>query len=148
MVEPLVWLPSASGTIAADTAAAEPLEEPPGVCSRLCGLRVLPGEKYAHSVVTVLPSITAPAARSIVTTVGVVARRAPLVQHRAVLGRHVGGVDDVLQADRHAVQRADRLARAPALVGGARLVERELLVEEGPGLHLGLERADALEAGA
>jgi hypothetical protein len=45
MVEPAVWLPSARGTIAAATAAAEPLEEPPGVCSGLCGLRVLPGEK-------------------------------------------------------------------------------------------------------
>ena len=31
MVEPPVWLPSASGTIPAATAAAEPLEEPPGV---------------------------------------------------------------------------------------------------------------------
>ncbi len=68
MVEPAVWLPSASGTMPAPTAAAEPLEEPPGVCSGLCGLRVLPGEKYAHSVVTVLPRITAPAARSIATT--------------------------------------------------------------------------------
>jgi hypothetical protein len=45
MVEPLVWLPSASGTMPAATAAAEPLEEPPGVCSGLCGLRVLPGKK-------------------------------------------------------------------------------------------------------
>src|SRR6266850_3110086 len=68
ITEPLVWLPSANGTIAAPTAAAEPLDEPPGVCSGLCGLRVLPGEKYAHSVVTVLPRITAPAARSIATT--------------------------------------------------------------------------------
>ena len=52
----------------AATAAADPLEEPPGVCSGLWGLRVLPGEKYANSVVTVLPMITAPGARSIATT--------------------------------------------------------------------------------
>ena len=44
MVEPLVWLPIASGTISAPTAAAEPLDEPPGVCSGLRGLRVLPGK--------------------------------------------------------------------------------------------------------
>ena len=69
----------------------------------------------------------------------VVARRAALVQHGAVLGRHVGGVDDVLHADRHAVQRADRLARALALVGRARLRERVLLVEELPRLDLRLE---------
>src|SRR5215470_1014109 len=64
IVEPVVWLPSASGTIPAATAAAEPLEEPPGVCPELCGLRVFPGVRVANSVVTVLPMITAPAARS------------------------------------------------------------------------------------
>ena len=45
ITEPAVWLPSASGTMPAPTAAAEPLDEPPGVCSALCGLRVLPGLK-------------------------------------------------------------------------------------------------------
>src|SRR4030095_15083579 len=54
LVEPVVWRPSASGTMPAATAAADPLEEPPGVCSGLWGLRVLPGEKYAKSGVTVL----------------------------------------------------------------------------------------------
>jgi hypothetical protein len=43
MIEPLVCEPSAAGTWPAATAAAEPLEEPPGVCSGSCGLRVLPG---------------------------------------------------------------------------------------------------------
>src|SRR6185503_11285888 len=64
MVEPLVWLPIASGTMPAATAAAEPDDEPPGVWAALWGLRVLPGLYVAHSVVTVLPMITAPAARS------------------------------------------------------------------------------------
>ena len=64
----MVWLPSASGTIAAATAAAEPLEEPPGVWPELCGLRVLPGVRVANSVVTVLPMMIAPAARSSDTT--------------------------------------------------------------------------------
>jgi hypothetical protein len=77
----------------------------------------------------------------------VVARRAPLVQRAAVLGRHIAGIDDVLQPDRYAVERPDRLARAAQLVRGAGLLERTVLVEEGPGLHLRLERADALEAG-
>ncbi len=31
MTDPLVWLPSASGTICAATAAADPDDEPPGV---------------------------------------------------------------------------------------------------------------------
>ena len=52
----------------AATAAAEPLEDPPGVCAELCGFFVLPGARTANSVVTVLPMITAPAARSMETT--------------------------------------------------------------------------------
>src|SRR6266511_3352944 len=69
IVEPPVWLPSASGTMPAATAAADPLDDPPGVWAGLCGLRVLPGVRLANSVVTVLPMITAPAARSRATTV-------------------------------------------------------------------------------
>ncbi len=33
MTEPPVWLPTAIGSMPAATAAAEPDEEPPGVCS-------------------------------------------------------------------------------------------------------------------
>ena len=42
-------------TVCAATAAAEPLDDPPGVCSSPCGLRVAPGVKLASSAVTVLP---------------------------------------------------------------------------------------------
>ena len=42
-MEPAVCVPKASGTMASATAAAEPLEEPPGVCAGLRGLAVLPG---------------------------------------------------------------------------------------------------------
>jgi hypothetical protein len=132
----------------AATAAAEPLEDPPGVCSGLCGLRVFPGEKYAHSVVTVLPRITAPDARSIFTTAASLRGVRPFVERAAVLGRHVAGVDDVLEADRYPAERPDRLARAPQLVRGTGLRERMLLVEEGPRLHGRLDLPDALEAGA
>src|SRR5262249_21342064 len=69
MTDPLVWLPSASGTMPAATAAAGPDEEPPGVRAGSCGLRVGPGGEYANSVVTDLPMMTAPAARSLATTV-------------------------------------------------------------------------------
>src|SRR3989304_6960196 len=68
MPEPWVCGPSAAGTNRAATAAAEPLEEPPGVCAGFHGLRVLPGEKYASSAVTVLPSSTAPASSQRRTT--------------------------------------------------------------------------------
>ena len=43
ITEPLVCEPTAPGTMHAATAAAEPLEDPPGVRSGSCGLRVLPG---------------------------------------------------------------------------------------------------------
>ena len=64
MTEPPVCVPSASGTIPQATAAAEPDDEPPGVCAVLCGLRVLFGTCVASSVVTVLPMMMAPAPRS------------------------------------------------------------------------------------
>src|SRR5262249_5131625 len=69
MTDPLVWLPSASGTIWAATAAADPDDEPPGGRPWSCGLPVTPGWEYANSVVTVLPMMTAPAARNFATTV-------------------------------------------------------------------------------
>jgi hypothetical protein len=78
---------------------------------------------------------------------GVGARPPPGMEHRAVLGRHVGGVDDVLDADRQAVQGPERPAALALLVGGARLPERVLRVEERPGLDLGLARLDPLQAG-
>src|SRR5215813_1424458 len=68
ITDPPVWLPNASGTMPAATAAADPLDDPPGVCSGLWGLRVLPGWRVAYSVVTVFPMTMAPAARSIVVT--------------------------------------------------------------------------------
>ena len=63
MTEPPVWLPSASGSIPAATAAAEPDDEPPGVWARLRGLRVRAGSSEANSVVTVLPRTRPPARR-------------------------------------------------------------------------------------
>ena len=43
MTEPSVCVPSASGTMPAATAAAEPDDEPPGVCFEFQGLVVAPG---------------------------------------------------------------------------------------------------------
>ena len=63
MTEPAVWVPSAAGTMPAATAAADPAEDPPDVWAALCGLHVVAGVRSASSVVTVLPRMTAPAAR-------------------------------------------------------------------------------------
>src|SRR5262249_53760367 len=51
----------------AATAAADPLLDPPGVWATFHGLRVPRGKDMANSVVTVLPIMTAPAARSATT---------------------------------------------------------------------------------
>src|ERR1700685_1818851 len=77
MVEPMTWVPSAALTMAAATDAAEPLDEPPGVCTVFQGLRVPRGCDAANSVVTVLPTITAPASRSARTLAASFSERQP-----------------------------------------------------------------------
>src|SRR6187399_1945080 len=74
-IDPPVSDPSASGTIPAATAAAEPPLEPPGMRSTAQGLRVGPkaefsvDEPIANSSQLVLPMKTAPAASRRETTV-------------------------------------------------------------------------------
>ena len=46
--------------VGAPTAAADPLDEPPGVRRVSCGLRVLAGSPPPNGMVTVLPRIAAP----------------------------------------------------------------------------------------
>src|SRR2546422_10186100 len=65
--EPRTWLPVAAGSIEAATAAAEPDEEPPGVRVKSHGFSVGPGPAIVSSVVTVLPTMTAPPSRSAYT---------------------------------------------------------------------------------
>src|SRR3990167_3140245 len=67
-IEPTTWVPRPAGTMPAPTAAAEPLDEPPGVREASCGLRVWwNGKLAANSVVVVLPMMTAPASRNACT---------------------------------------------------------------------------------
>src|SRR5262249_46688765 len=75
--EPLTWVPSAALTPPTATAAAEPLDEPPGVYAVFHGLRVPRGSEAANSVVTVLPTITAPASRSARTLAASFSERQP-----------------------------------------------------------------------
>ena len=78
MIEPTVCVPKAKRTMPAATAAALPLEEPPGVCCGFFGCTVAAGTMVANSVVTVLPRITAPAARAAATHAASAAGRWPL----------------------------------------------------------------------
>src|SRR5579871_1817539 len=66
------------------------------------------------------------------------------VDRRAHLGRKVGGIEHVLDADRHAMQHA----AGRAAVEVARMRERKLGVEACEGMHRAFARRDAIEAGA
>ena len=75
---------------------------------------------------------------------GRVPRRAPAaVQRRSALGRDVGGVDDVFDPHRQAVERG----RAAARVDGPGVGERLLRVEPGPGVDPWLVARDAVQTG-
>src|SRR5438270_13640071 len=66
-VEPWVCVPSPAGTMPAPTAAAEPLDDPPGVRLRSSGFFVSLVTPPANAVVTVLPTTIAPPERSACT---------------------------------------------------------------------------------
>ena len=107
VIEPPVCVPIAPRHMPHATAAAEPLDEPPGVRSRFQGLRVTGGSIQAKGVETVLPRMTAPAWRSCATMahrpVGCGPHPAAAIPHEVGRPLHV---DDVLDPDRNAVKRA------------------------------------------
>src|ERR1700704_1150505 len=77
MVDPITCVPRPALIMPQATPAAEPLEEPPGVWSRFQGLRVPRGSAAATLVVTVLPTMTAPAERSAETHAASLYERQP-----------------------------------------------------------------------
>ena len=85
-IEPPPSVPSASATWPAASAAAEPLLEPPGVCPADQGLRVAgpsglwPKARCPYSGIAVMPTITAPAARSRATAGPSACSRLPFVK--------------------------------------------------------------------
>ena len=144
MSDPAVWLPKAIGTIEEATAAADPLDEPPGVWPGLCGFLVLPGQNVANSVETVLPIGTAPARRIAATQAASRSGRwPPWDRRRAVLGRQVARVDHVLDPERHAVQPTLRRRG----VGLPRSGDGVVGIEMGPGLDVRIAVGDPLQAG-
>ncbi len=140
IVEPPVWLPIAIGTMPAATAAAEPEDEPPGVCARSSGLRVGEPSRDANSAVTVLPTTSPPARRDEHDHRGVGIGAVAGVNRAAVGGRKVGGIEDVLDADRQSGERtlrkSGRLGRALCALD-AECCERA---------DVGLARCDRLRA--
>src|SRR6476619_5527971 len=60
----------------------------------------------------------------------------------AVFGREVSSLDDVLDADRHAVDRRERTARAPTRARCIRRIARSFDVEMHEGADLRLESSE------
>ncbi len=124
-IEPAPSVPSAAEHMPAATAVAEPPDEPPDVRCGSHGLRVTPNVGDSVNAVAissgtwVLPRITAPAARSRLTTSASAGGRLR-IGVAAVGGDLAGDVDVVLDRDRHAEQRPHvaRAAAAVRLVGG------------------------------
>src|SRR5258708_40286619 len=90
MTDPSVCVPRASGTIPAATAAADPDDEPPGVCLLFQGLTVGPGCRQANSVDTGLPNILAPRLRRRSTTQAALAGKWTPDAADPFAGAHVG----------------------------------------------------------
>ena len=117
-------MPSAAGTIPDPTAAAEPLEEPPGVRSGSNGFVVGPGSRDGELSRDRLADYDSPTLSQHRDTGGVIPGQ-PAVEKRGIhLRRHVGRRDDVLDGYRASVNRRQGRARsiAPRRGVGARYV--------------------------
>jgi hypothetical protein len=79
---------------------------------------------------------------------GVCDRASARVKLRAVLGGHVGGVEDVLDPHRHTMKRAEEGLAGQQPIAVPCLGERVLGIEEGPGFHARLDAVDPVQAGA
>ena len=75
--------------------------------------------------------ITAPASRQVPGERRLVGRHEPVEGQRAARGRHVGGVDVVLERDRYAVQRAAYLALRAFAIERLGLFERIAIYGDG-----------------
>ena len=146
VMDPPVCVPRAARHIPQATAAAEPLDEPPGVRSRFHGLRVTGGSIQAKGVETVLPRMIAPALRKRATmeaSIGSVLPSQPAIPHE--VGRPLD-IDDVLDPDRNPVQR-------PAVASGLQLGvalyclgQGTVSVHDHPGPDLVLSLLDPIKA--
>ena len=146
MIEPPVCVPKATGTMKSATAAADPLDDPPGVCAGWCGFAVGPGMAQREFRGDRLAQHDGAGLARQRHACRVGGRPVTGMNRRAVARRHVVGVDDVLHAEGQPVERSSRsrLARSRA----ARFRERALRIEKGKRAHDRIALGDALEAGA
>ena len=134
-IDPPVSEPSASGAKPAATAAAEPPLLPPGTLLAQRGLRAGPKAEFsvelpmANSSMFVLPTATAPAARSRATTVASYGGRQPSRIFDPQLARYFVSLSPELRTLLYgpylaALERAEALAEAGAGVRAPRSARR------------------------
>ena len=146
--EPLVSVPSASATMPAATATADPPLDPPAIRVGSCGL-CTPGVimPSASSCVAVLPMITAPAATRASTTSAL--RSATRSSGRAAprrVGRPATSMTSLIATGRPCSGPRERPA-VELLLGLPGLRQRELRRELDERAQLGLQRLRTLERG-
>ena len=103
--------------------------------------------QLANSVSTVLVKMIAPASRRFLIERGVVRRREAGEGQAAAGGRHAGGVDDVLDADRDAVQRPAHAARRRARGRGTSASCHRAGADRGGGVDPVFVLVDAIDVG-
>ena len=145
MIEPLVCVPSATGASFAATAAADPLDEPPGVCVASCGIARRPWDEERILRRDGLADDDRAGGAQPVHDRRVPSGPASSEEFCAEFGRHVGGVDDVLDGDRQAMERSWRTACRPRLVDAFGPCERGVRIKIGESPELGVKRCDAVE---
>jgi len=142
MTDPPVWLPTASGSIPAATAAAEPEEEPPRRVLEIARIarrgRIEKGQRGGHR----LADDDAAGAADHRYQRGVGYWPVAGIDRRAVRGQQIGGVKQFLYADRQSPQR-----RHAQIAGGPLgALARPLEVEHGEGADLAFATRDCLSA--
>ena len=117
-------LPWWIGPMPAAVAAPAPPDEPPGEASGCQGLRVRPSmgfevvKRIESSGTLVRPMKMAPARRRLATTAESAGAMLPASAGEAVRCGLALDVDVLLDGERDAVERAERFAVGPGLVGG------------------------------
>ena len=140
ITEPAVCVPSANGAICAATAAADPLDEPPGVCSTACGLRVGARREIGEFCGDCLAEHKAAGCAQCGDARGVGMRHTSGVDRRAMFGADPGSVDDILYRNRQSRQRTD--LRPVKL---ARDVQGALRVDPSKRVHFGFALLDCVD---
>nr|WP_267132657.1 hypothetical protein [Achromobacter denitrificans] len=90
----------------AATAAADPLDEPPGVCDGACGLRVGPGVREGEFGGHRLADGNGAGGAQHPHGAGIEGLGSGGQRRRAMAGGHAGHVDHILDADGHAGKHA------------------------------------------